>query len=1365
MPESEKAPPSPRSGWLGRRWVRRLAGAVVAVGFLTLIFHRPLLTWALRTVAVQIARHENLTLSLEVEGSLLNTLVIKNVKGGPAKGEEGLSPVQKLEIGYARFDYSFPRLLRQGVTEFISSYELRDATVQVKALPASRKRRPHRLTRLLRDVLQQPVLFSNRVQIRNFNLAADLPGGTLALTGAGIELHPDRPGFIAIQQAILPGIDTRWRNLHAPATYSDRHLIVGPLLLGGAGNEADGIELRRLELDGSRRAAGFNQLTAEGRLFGGETRLLVQQQRQGKGSDVQISASLRGLSLEALSRFLGREPGISGRLSEFSLDLHGMADIPSSWRGEARMNFENGRFGEARIEKAETRLILADGALQLRQTVTASPGNEVVLQAERPLPDTLRSLRREGLEATVALAATDLARLHPGFAPGAASAKGTLRVNDKEVGVSLHFSTPGLEWAAPSTIPESDLREPFRIVLGRGEGEITAAYEFGPHKRNQANRAARQWVDGLTLAAKAAFTPPEGQGRSETAALRAGPMAFDAASAAFNIAAGTLTLEAAEFRRGVNTAKAEGHFPLPSTLSALKWDELAFDTRFEIDAPALAELNPGKSGDSTERSIRGSLRASGEYRKGRDGAHGHGLIEGRDLAFREFSARQLSVEAPVEGEIARVSRFEIDLNGIDKIAGEGSLQLRPPFAYSGKVVGKVADLAVFQPLVKAPIGGVVDIDWRGEGRLHTLLHSGSGRLTIQNGRAGTLTGLEGEIAGAYSPESVDFPAFRFRSNQGSVEATMTMADGRLQIRNLRAEFGEGERRGEVSGQLSLPLDLGQPDRPETLLPPGGALDGELTLRQIDLARFLPDAEPAAGARGKKARGEAAAGLQGTVDLTFKAGGTVGAPDLLVAVKGRNLRSRHAEKVQPASVDASLRFHESRLVVGGEVKIPTLSPLRVDGEIPLDLYRVAREKRLDPATPVKLAVRLPASSAGVLAQLSPSIRYIEGRLSLDASATGTLEKPVFGGGLQFSFPAVRFQNADLPGINRFEGELRFSDHQLAIRRFEGDAAGGLFKGSGRINLEKWNEPALDLRFKSERTLLVRNDSMIVRADSDLKIAGPLNAAHVSGKVSINNSRFFREVEILPIGLPGRPAPEKTGGPVNLSIDAPPLRNWTFDVAIHTTEPFLVRSNLARGRTLLDLKLGGTGLAPTLDGTAKIENFVASLPFSRLEIDHGFVRFNPADSFNPTLDIHGSSRLRDYTINVHIYGTANAPETVFNSEPPLPQEEIIALLATGVTTQEFTDNNQVLAGRAGVLLLQDLYRKVFKPKTPPLSADRATRGEKPFIERFHLDVGTVDPRTGRQQVGGRFELSRQFEVGAGMDLEGDVKVQLRYLLRFR
>src|SRR4029077_19423417 len=224
----------------------------------------------------------------------------------------------------------------------------------------------------------------------------------------------------------------------------------------------------------------------------------------------------------------------------------------------------------------------------------------------------------------------------------------------------------------------------------------------------------------------------------------------------------------------------------------------------------------------------------------------------------------------------------------------------------------------------------------------------------------------------------------------------------------------------------------------------------------------------------------------------------------------------------------------------------------------------------------------------------------------------------------------------------------------------------------------------------------------------------------------------------------------------SIPQPPLRDWKFDVAIKTKDPFLIRGNLANGHAIIDLHLTGTGLCPGLDGYVRLDNVDATLPFSRLEISSGFLYFDPTDPLNPKIDMHGRSVIRDYTINVFIYGTILAPEAIFTSEPPLPQEEIISLLATGTTREELTGNNNVLAGRAAMLLVQQLYRKVFKKGA-------STQSNSAF-DRLDVDIGQVDPKTGQQTATARYKINQNFVLIGDIGVQGDFRGVVKYVIRF-
>jgi len=143
-------------------------------------------------------------------------------------------------------------------------------------------------------------------------------------------------------------------------------------------------------------------------------------------------------------------------------------------------------------------------------------------------------------------------------------------------------------------------------------------------------------------------------------------------------------------------------------------------------------------------------------------------------------------------------------------------------------------------------------------------------------------------------------------------------------------------------------------------------------------------------------------------------------------------------------------------------------------------------------------------------------------------------------------------------------------------------------------------------------------------------------------------------------------------------------------------------------------------------------------------------------NPRIDLQGTSVIRDYTVRVYVYGTLLSPDAIFTSEPPLAQEEIISLIATGATRQELSTGN-VLAGRAAMLLVQQLYRKIVKKGEP---TDSNT-----VFNRLDLDLGTVDPRTGQQQATVRFKVSDNIVLTGDVGIHGDFRGKVKYLIHFR
>jgi translocation and assembly module TamB len=69
-----------------------------------------------------------------------------------------------------------------------------------------------------------------------------------------------------------------------------------------------------------------------------------------------------------------------------------------------------------------------------------------------------------------------------------------------------------------------------------------------------------------------------------------------------------------------------------------------------------------------------------------------------------------------------------------------------------------------------------------------------------------------------------------------------------------------------------------------------------------------------------------------------------------------------------------------------------------------------------------------------------------------------------------------------------------------------------------------------------------------------------------------------------------------------------------------------------------------------------------------LQRGQIYFSNPVRIDPILDLDATASVRDYDISLGVHGTLAKLNTTYRSEPPLPQADIIALLALGRTQEQ-------------------------------------------------------------------------------------------------
>jgi autotransporter translocation and assembly factor TamB len=803
-------------------------------------------------------------------------------------------------------------------------------------------------------------------------------------------------------------------------------------------------------------------------------------------------------------------------------------------------------------------------------------------------------------------------------------------------------------------------------------------------------------------------------------------------------------------------------------------------------------------------------------------------LTGSAIAARGLKIDKLDAHIVAADKQATIKTFQIRFNDKNTIDLGGDAAIQAPFGYHANLNVQLLDLGVFQPLLKATqtptasakvgavvagkkpvivnpkagepapdgssltpqqratenalastkagqlalaararqenantpvpppqpkISGLFTVQWQGEGNFapsgNGPLFSGAAKLKAHQVEVNALGPVEADIEGQYSQQAIDFPTFFVSSNGIELRTTIALKDALARIDNIHLRQGQTDL---LAGYLQVPLDLQKLSAPGGPVPDVDKIDINIASKPLALATLF------AGIDKSKP-----APALGTVELSILAHGSLSKILAEVKVTGRDLRSPDKTGLAPANLDLDLTLRDSRLTLDTTLRQPQIQPLTIKGNIPLDLAAIVTDKRLDPNSPVALAVELPRSSLGFIAQALPAVHFIQGDVMTDVKISGTVAHPIFNGLAEVNVAAVRAQDITVPAVRDFGARLVFSEKQLRFERFSGDVGGGKFSVDGQVDFDTLLAPTLKLQAKAHNVLAVRDDNATVRVNADIKISGPFAAATVAGQIGITKSRYLKDIDIVPLNLPGKPAPQPPApaeGEPSISIAAAPISHWKFDITLKTDDPFYITGNLATGSATVDLRLRGTGLQPLLDGYVSVNHLVATLPFSRLEINNGNISFTPDQPLNPVLNLTGTSQVDNYLITLYITGRAKEPSILFTSEPPLAQEQIVSLLATGLTTDQLSSNSEALAGKATLLVLEDLYRRTFKKKKAEPEDEPGTS----LADRVNLNLGEVDPETGKQQASASFKISDTLQFIADFGVEGDLQGRVKYLIRF-
>ena len=311
---------------------------------------------------------------------------------------------------------------------------------------------------------------------------------------------------------------------------------------------------------------------------------------------------------------------------------------------------------------------------------------------------------------------------------------------------------------------------------------------------------------------------------------------------------------------------------------------------------------------------------------------------------------------------------------------------------------------------------------------------------------------------------------------------------------------------------------------------------------------------------------------------------------------------------------------------------------------------------------ELDLRLDGSVNMTLFQsLNPKI-LARGTLDVNLDAGGTLAQPVVQGRLEVHNTFV--SHNDFPsGLSDLNGIVLFDRNRFQIEKISGTTGGGTIALTGSATYQSGGLQ-LDFGATAHGVRLRYPPGVSSTADADLRLTGTTNSALLSGDVVVT------KLAVTP-GFDFGAYIEKSKQGVILTQTDSLQSRLKLDVHVLTTPELQMQTAIARLSGNADLRLRGTAERPAILGRVEVLEGEVTFNGAKFNLERGDVTFaNPART-QPIIDLQATTRVRDYDITVQFRGdasVANGLKVTWQSDPQLPQADVINLLTLGRTQEE-------------------------------------------------------------------------------------------------
>lgn len=350
---------------------------------------------------------------------------------------------------------------------------------------------------------------------------------------------------------------------------------------------------------------------------------------------------------------------------------------------------------------------------------------------------------------------------------------------------------------------------------------------------------------------------------------------------------------------------------------------------------------------------------------------------------------------------------------------------------------------------------------------------------------------------------------------------------------------------------------------------------------------------------------------------------------------------------------------------------------------------------------------------------------EGRINYLAELKDLGGTPQVKGAIDFHgpiFPFPRFAHA----VRDYSGLIFFENSDLSLRSFKGKFGSGDIQGSGSLRLGNGSVDKINLRVEGKNLVLSPLERTRAYGDGALNLIKDTSRFVLEGDFFVRQLIWRREIneKFVFYSTPYYQMESEPGF----------FDDLILNIRLKADDNAWMENSLGRIRGKFDLRITGHVALPIVLGDIEAIDGEVYFQDRKFKILRGRVSFVNPSVIEPYLSFIGETYVKDYRVRFSLSGLLDKLNPEFSSSPPLPPEDVLALLAMGEAfkrTYQYDRSTQL--STASLLSFQ-------------ISEEAKKRASSLFVlDRFRIDpfiMGSSTEMTARLTLGKK--ITRNFFV---------------------